>query len=125
MFNELGPISVHSTALNLGPSITQHANTVIRAMISKSFNSLISADVHFSVEGEIYQCTVQLQVGGGPISSIIAEARGNNCYQAFNTAAQKADTQLRKAKQELRIRKGIQTYKRKYLQESERPVAEV
>jgi len=102
---DVGPITVESPNLNLGPSLRQHVERGIERSISRSFNTLQSATISFKEEGGLLQTTIKMRVEGYH-EEFVAETKGSDCYKSFNMALIKLDGQLRKTKEALRTRKG-------------------
>jgi ribosomal subunit interface protein len=105
--NTVGPISVESTIM-LGASLKQHIQERIEGAISKTFNSMLSATVHFKEEGASFLCTIKINAGG---MTAYGEFKGADCYKAFNGALDKAFVQLRKGKATQREDKPVRTDK--------------
>jgi ribosomal subunit interface protein len=93
-------ILMQSSNVDLGDVLPQYARTSILQVAGKYFGRLNTATVHFSKEGPMYRCTVNMQMGALKIMS--GEALHKNCYTAFRTALEKVAKQLRRAKRALR-----------------------
>jgi ribosomal subunit interface protein len=118
--NDVGPITVESSSILLGSSLRQHVTEKIQQAISKSFNSLTSATVHFKQEGDWFTSTVQMKVGGGAAYEAYGDFRGSDCYKAFHGALSKAAKQLRRSKGLSHENKAHRTDKDSFLREGER-----
>jgi ribosomal subunit interface protein len=93
-------ILVQSSNIDLGDVLPQYARTSILQVAGKYFGRLNTAIVHFSREGLMYRCTVNMQMGALKMRS--GEALHKDCYTAFKTALEKVAKQLRRAKRALR-----------------------
>jgi ribosomal subunit interface protein len=93
-------ILVQSSNVDLGDVLPQYARTCILQVAGKYFGRLNTATVHFSREGFMYRCTVNMQMGALKMTS--GEGLHKDCYAAFRTALEKVAKQLRRAKRELR-----------------------
>jgi ribosomal subunit interface protein len=93
-------ITFESNHHDLGDALREHGRAEILKMAEKYFGRLVSAKVHFTNEGVTSRCSVNIQMGGLPMVS--AEASAKDLRLAFNQALDKAATQLRRTKRELR-----------------------
>ena len=94
------PIAIKSGNIDLGDALRDYAEQSILKVASKYFGRLTSASAHFNRQGSAYRCSINLQMGGLPVVS--AEADAHDATQAFDTALERAATQLRRKKRELR-----------------------
>ncbi len=102
-------ITFESNHHDIGDALRAHGRAEILKMAEKYFDRLISAKVHFTGEGATTRCSVNIQMGGLPMVS--AEASARDLPQAFSQALEKAATQLRRSKRELREDKAERTDK--------------
>ncbi|MDB5641883.1 MAG: ribosomal subunit interface protein [Hyphomicrobiales bacterium] len=93
-------ITFESNHHDIGDSLRAHGRAEILKMAEKYFDRLIAAKVHFTGEGVTTRCSVNVQMGGLPMISAEASAKG--LPLAFNQALEKVATQLRRSKRELR-----------------------
>jgi ribosomal subunit interface protein len=93
-------ITFESNNQEIGDALREHGRAEILKMAEKYFGRLVAASVHFTGEGVTTRCTVNVQMGGLPMTS--AEASAKDLRQAFNQALDKVATQLRRTKRELR-----------------------
>lgn len=93
-------ILVQSSNVDLGDVLPDFARSSILQVASKYFGSLNIAAVHFSKEGGLYRCTVNIQMGA--LRMMTGEALHKNAYTAFRSALEKVAKQLRRTKRELR-----------------------
>ncbi len=108
-------ITIQSSNIHLGDGLPDYARENIVRVASKYFGRLNTASAHFSREGIIYRCSVNMQMGGLPMKN--AEGRGKDIYLAFNAALTKVAKQLRRTKRELREDKGERVDKDEVLRE--------
>jgi ribosomal subunit interface protein len=92
-------ITIQGSTIHLGDGLPDHARESILRVASKYFGRLNTASAHFSREGIIYCCSLNMQMGGLPMKC--AEAREKDSYLSFNAALAKIAKQLRRAKREL------------------------
>ena len=112
-------ITIQSSNIDLGSSLTGHARESILRVASKYFGRLNTASVHFNREGITYRCSVNMQMGALPMKS--AEAREKDIYLAFNAALEKIAKQLRRSKREVREDKAERVDKDAALRDGLRP----
>ncbi len=93
-------ILVQSSSINLGDVLPDYARTSILKLVGKYFGHLNTASVHFSREGTMYRCAVNVQMGA--LKMMSGEAKDKDLYTAFRAALQKTAKQLRRSKRELR-----------------------
>jgi ribosomal subunit interface protein len=93
-------ILVQSSNIDLGDVLPDYARTSILQMAGKYFGYLNTASVHFSREGAMYRCTVNVQMGA--LRMMSGEAKSTDIYGAFRIALERVAKQLRRAKRELR-----------------------
>ena len=93
-------IAVQSSNIDLGEAFREFATQSILRTTIKYFGQLNTAAVHVSREGPMFRCTVNVQLSG--LKMMLAEFQHEDCYQAFKSALEKIETQLRRAKRELR-----------------------
>ncbi|MBB4039895.1 ribosomal subunit interface protein [Microvirga flocculans] len=93
-------ILVQSSNIDLGDVLPDYARTRILQMAGKYFGHLNTASVHFTREGVLYRCTVNVQMGA--LKMMSGEAKSADIYAAFRIALERVAKQLRRAKRELR-----------------------
>jgi ribosomal subunit interface protein len=93
-------ITIQSSSVDLGEAFRDHAQQGIIRAASKYFGDLNAASVYVSREGNLFRCTVNIQMGS--LKMMSAEAQDKDCYVAFKGAMGKVEKQLRRAKRELR-----------------------
>jgi ribosomal subunit interface protein len=93
-------ITFESNNHEIGDALRAHGRAEILKIAEKYFDRLISAKVHFTDEGVTTRCSVNIQMGGLPMVSADASAKG--LPLAFAQALDKVATQLRRSKRELR-----------------------
>src|SRR5919107_105564 len=93
-------ILVQSSNIDLGDVLPDYARTSILQMAGKYFGHLNTASVHFTREGVMYRCTVNVQMGA--LRMMSGEAKSTDIYAAFRLALERVAKQLRRAKRELR-----------------------
>lgn len=93
-------ITVQSSNVDVGDALTEHAKSKIKTVASKFFGRITDANVHFKKEGQFYHCSIRFKVGA--LRPFTGEMTHINPYRAFNYALDKAATQMRRLKRELR-----------------------
>jgi ribosomal subunit interface protein len=93
-------ILVQSSSIDLGDVLPEYARSSILQVANKYIGTLNFASVHFSREGSLYRCTVNVQMSALRVMS--GEAANKNAYTAFRNALAKVAKQLRRTKRELR-----------------------
>jgi ribosomal subunit interface protein len=111
-------ILVQSSTVDLGDMFPEYARTNIRQVAGKYFGRLSAASVHVARDGNIYRCTVNIQMGA--LKKMTGEAKNKDLYAAFRQALQKTAKQLRRSKRELREDKAERVDKDALLREGNR-----
>jgi ribosomal subunit interface protein len=96
-------IAVQSSSIDLGDTFRELAKQSILRTVIKYFGQLNTASVHVSREGSMFRCTVNIHMSA--LKMMSAEFQHDDCYLAFKKALEKVESQLRRAKQELRENK--------------------
>jgi ribosomal subunit interface protein len=91
-------ILVQSSNIDLGDMLPDYARTSILQTAGKYFGHLNTASVHFTREGVMYRCTVNVQMGA--LRMMSGEAKSTDIYAAFRLALERVAKQLRRAKRE-------------------------
>jgi len=93
-------ITVGSSNVEIGEALAERARKELVDLASKYFGKLTSAAVHFSREGYLYRCSVNLQPGG--VAMLSAEAQFKDAHGALDMAIDRVRTQLSRLKRERR-----------------------
>ena len=93
-------ITVGSSNVEIGEALSERARKELVDLASKYFGKLTTAAVHFSREGHLYRCSVNLQPGG--VAVISAEAQFKDAHGALDAAIDRVRAQLSKLKSERR-----------------------
>ena len=89
--------------MEIGTSLDNYAKEHLLHQVTKYFESAVSADVHFSKQGERFYANIIVNEGvkGGGIV-IKSDASANDAYGCFNEALEKAAKQLRRYKRKIK-----------------------
>jgi ribosomal subunit interface protein len=109
-------IAVQSSNIDLGDAFRECARQSILRTVIKFFGQLNTASVHVSREGSLFRCTVNIHMTA--LKMMSAECQHDDCYLAFKKALEKVESQLRRAKQELRENKASRPDKNILLREA-------
>ncbi|MBL0408371.1 ribosome-associated translation inhibitor RaiA [Microvirga aerilata] len=93
-------ITVHSSNIDLGNAFRELAERSILRTTIKYFGRLTTASVNVSRDGTLFHCAVEIQLA--ELRMVSAEGQHEDCQVAFNEALGEAESQLRRAKRELR-----------------------
>src|SRR5215211_3712352 len=77
-------ILVQSSNIDLGDVLPDYTRTSILQLAGKYFGHLNTATVHFTREGIMYRCTVNIQMAG--LKMMSGEAKSTDIYAAFRLA---------------------------------------
>jgi ribosomal subunit interface protein len=92
-------IRILGSNMDIGSALTQYATEHLNRHIKKYFDTSISADVHFSKQGNRISVNIIVNEGvkGGGIV-IKSDGSGEDAYGCFNQAIEKVAKQLRRYK---------------------------
>ncbi len=93
-------ITVGSSNVEIGEALSERARKELVDLASKYFGKLTTAAVHFSREGHLYRCSVNLRPGG--VAMVSAEAQFKDAHGALDAAMDRVRAQLGKLKRERR-----------------------
>lgn len=95
-------IRVLGSNIDLGSSLTEFVNEHIEKSVKKYFENAVSADAHFSKQGQNFK--VILVVNEGVKKGIILRSDGEagDAYGAFAEAIKKIENQLRRYKERIK-----------------------
>jgi ribosomal subunit interface protein len=93
-------VSVTGKQLDVGDALRSHAEAGLTALAQKYFDQVIDATAVFSREAHLFHADVSVHVGHD--LSFTAEASADEPYPAFDLAAERLATQLRRHKRKLR-----------------------
>ncbi len=88
--------------MEVGDALTQYIEEHIERHVNKYFDTAITADVHFSKQGNQFHVT--LVVNEGVKNGVIIKSDGlaADAYGCFNEALEKSVVQLRKYKEKIK-----------------------
>ena len=93
-------ISITGRKMNVGQALTTHANDRLQAIAEKYFSRTIGGSATFSGERHVCRCDISLHPNQG--INLHARAEAVDPYAAFDSAADKAEKQLRRYKRRLK-----------------------
>ncbi len=93
-------ITVGSSNVEIGEALSERARKDLLDLASKYFGKLTTASVHFSREGHLFCCSVNLRPGG--VAVVSAEGQHKDAHGALDQAVDKLRAQLRRLKDEKR-----------------------
>ena len=102
-------IAIHSSNIDLGNAFRELAERSILRTTIKYFGRLTTASVNVSRDGSLFRCAVEIQLA--ELRMVSAEGQHEDCHLAFNNALGEVESQLRRAKRELRESKASRTDK--------------
>jgi ribosomal subunit interface protein len=100
-------ITVYSSNIDLGNAFRELAERSILRTTIKYFGRLSTASVNVSRDGTLFHCGVEIQLA--ELRMVSAEGQHEDCHLAFNNALGEVESQLRRAKRELRESKASRT----------------
>ena len=100
-------INIIGSNIEVGKSLTTYVEENLEKAVTKYFENAVSADVHFSKDGNLFKTLIIVNEGvkGGGIV-VKSDAQAGDVYGSFNEACEKAAKQLR------RYKKKIKSYRR-------------
>lgn len=94
-------VTVKGLHLDVGNALTTHAETVLGTLAEKYFGGKLDATVTFTKEkNHRYLALISIRLSRGDV--LEASAQGEEVYPAFDAAAEKLATRLRRYKDKLR-----------------------
>lgn len=93
-------LTVKGKQLDVGESLRTHVAENLGGVAEKYFQNALEATVTFHHEAHRYGCDISVHVGRG--IHVQASAEANEPYPAFDQAAEKIDSRLRRYKTRLR-----------------------
>ena len=97
-------ISINGKHIDVGDALRTHVQETIKALVSKYFDHPIEAAVVFSREAHNFRADVSAHPTRGVL--VQGGAAAGDAYAAFDAAAERVSTQLRRYKQRLNKHKG-------------------
>lgn len=95
-------ISVSGQHISIGNSLQEYSKERINQVLTKYFNDIISADIHYSKEGMNFKCDIIVKYGSGKHNIVKSNESCSDIYVAFDKATAKLEKQLRKYKSKLK-----------------------
>lgn len=89
-------LSISGKHLDVGEALRQHVQTAIEASVVRHFGGAIEGSVIFAKARHLFRADVSVHVGRGIMVQSHGEA--DDPYAAFDTAADRLDTRLRRYK---------------------------
>ncbi|MGE5539280.1 MAG: ribosome hibernation-promoting factor, HPF/YfiA family [Gemmatimonas sp.] len=93
-------VSVTGKQLDVGDALRSHAEDALVALAAKYFDRVLDASAVFSRDAHLYCATLSVRVGHD--LSFTATGEAADPYPAFDVAAERLDSQLRRHKRKLR-----------------------
>ena len=95
-------IKITGIHIQVGDALSLYVKEHLERNVHKYFDTAISADVHFSKQGN--QFLVNIVINEGVKNGIVIKSNGSavEAYDCFNDAMDKAITQLRKYKDKIK-----------------------
>lgn len=93
-------LSVKGQQLDVGDALRTHVGDSLSRILDKYFGDAIDCAVTMSREGHLYRAVVSAHVGRG--IKLEAQGEANEPYPAFDAAAERLSTRLRRYKRRLR-----------------------
>lgn len=100
-------IRVIGANVDTGESLTSYVEENAAKSISKYFENAVSAEAHFSKEGQLFKAVLIVNEGVKGGINVKSDGEAGDAYGAFNEALERADKQLR------RYKRKIKNYRRK------------
>ncbi len=93
-------ITVKSKQLDVGESLTSHAESALEAAVTKYFDRALDASVTFSkAQHDFFHVEISVHAGRG--LTVQAHGEANDAYAAFDQALERIAKQLRRYKRRL------------------------
>ncbi len=92
-------ITVTGKQLDVGASLKEHVEARLEGSVKKYFSHTIEGDVTFSKVAHLYRADCKIHIGHGIYLQSSAEE--TDIYAAFDTAADKLETRLRRYKRRI------------------------
>ena len=95
-------IRVLGVHMEVGEALTHYVEEHIERHVNKYFDTAITADVHFSKQGNEFQ--VKMVINEGVKNGVVIKSDGAavDAYGCFNEAMEKATRQLREYKEKIK-----------------------
>ena len=93
-------LSVKGQQLDVGDALRTHVDESLSRILDKYFGDAIDCAVTLSREAHLYRAVVSAHVGRG--IKLEAQGEANEPYPAFDAAAERLSTRLRRYKRRLR-----------------------
>ncbi len=88
--------------MDIGQSLTQYACENLEKAVKKYFEKAVSAEVHFSKDGNLFKVVILVNEGVAGGIKVKSDAQAGDVYAAFNEACEKSVTQLCRYKRKIK-----------------------
>lgn len=99
-------INVSGHQVDVGDSLREHAEERLERSVTKYFEHAIFADVVFSKEAHLFVADIHVNEGIKGGIMIKAQGKSEDSYAAFDEAAERIESQLRRYKTRITSHKG-------------------
>lgn len=93
-------LSVKGKQIDVGDALRTHVEAQLKDIVGKYFNNSLDANVTFSREAHLFRADIAVHAGRGIV--VQAYANANEPYPAFDEAAARIQSRLRRYKTKLR-----------------------
>ena len=93
-------VTIMGKQMDVGAALRTYVEEQLGAIAGKYFSDTIEATVIFSQEAHLFKTDIQMHVGRGVM--VQTEGQASECYPAFDLAAEKMTSRLKRYKSRLR-----------------------
>jgi ribosomal subunit interface protein len=93
-------VTIKGKQMDVGESLRAYVEEQLGAIAGKYFSDTIEATVVISHEAHLYKADIQMHVGRGVV--VQTEGEATECYPAFDLAAEKMTSRVKRYKSRLR-----------------------
>ena len=95
-------VKIAGKNLSVGRALSDYVEATLDAAVGKYFDRAIDADVVFFKEAHLFCADIIVNEGTGTGITIRGQAKENDIYAAFDSAAERIEKQLRRYKRKLK-----------------------
>jgi ribosomal subunit interface protein len=95
-------IRVLGSNIDIGQSLTQYVEEHLEKSVTKYFDKAVTADVHFSKEGQMFKVVITVNEGVKGGITVKSDAEAGEVYSCFNEGCHKVAKQLRRYKRRIK-----------------------
>jgi ribosomal subunit interface protein len=95
-------IKVSGSNTEVGQSLTEFANEHLEKAVTKYFEKAVSAEVHFSKDGNLFKVIITVNEGVRGGIKVKSDGQAGDAYAAFTEACERAAKQLRRYKRKIK-----------------------